>query len=160
MKTIVGIDPGSRFLGLCIARVDDNVHIDSVQRITYNQKDDIFTRQSQIRESLYFALKDTKIDVAILETPFFGRNIKVAITLGEIRGIILCELLRNNKNVEIINLAPAQVRACFGKKTKGDSKTDYQDIVLSLYKLHNRCIKEDAADAVAIMHAGLLKIKN
>ena len=86
-------------------------------------------------------------DRAGVEELFFAKNVKTAITVAEVRGVILLAL--KQKKVEIIEFTPYQIKQAvtgYG----GADKNQIQKMIKILLKLDTIPQPDDAADGLAI----------
>ena len=92
-------------------------------------------------------IAEYKPDIAVVETIFYGKNIKSAFTLGHARGVIILALAQHN--IEIEEYSPREVK----KSVVGNgnaSKEQVEYMVQKILNLDNKPETQDAADALAI----------
>jgi crossover junction endodeoxyribonuclease RuvC len=97
-------------------------------------------------------------DTAAVESLFFQKNVRTAITVGQARGVILLTLARGG--VPVSEYTPQQIKqavAGYG----GAEKRQVQAMVRAILELAETPKPDDAADAlaVAICHAHSYKIE-
>jgi crossover junction endodeoxyribonuclease RuvC len=96
-------------------------------------------------------------DTAAVESLFFQKNVRTAITVGQARGVILLTLARGG--VPVSEYTPQEIKQAvtgYG----GAEKRQVQAMVRALLELQETPKPDDAADAlaVAICHAHSYKI--
>ena len=93
-------------------------------------------------------------DIAVVETIFYGKNIKSAFTLGHVRGIILLAL--QNFGAEIAEYSPREVK----KSVVGNGNASKEQVKFMVTKITKQVSdSEDATDALAIALCHFNKIK-
>lgn len=117
---ILGIDPGFGRLGIGIIDVNQGketcVYSECFET---NPKETFHTRLKLIGEKINVLCKEWNPIAASVETLFFEKNQKTAMSVAEARGVIIYELLKNNVNV--FEYSPLQVKMAltgFGKAEK------------------------------------------
>ncbi len=145
---IIGIDPGTSKIGYGI--------IESVgDKLTWLKQGCFLTEKNilnsgRVAEVFNFfskLAKKEKIEIAAVEKIFFFKNVKTAIQVSEIRGVILLAL--NLQNIEIREFTPLQVKQAvsgYGRAPKGQVQ-EMVKLILSLKEIPE---PDDAADALAI----------
>ena len=145
---ILGIDPGTARCGWgvikkegsknllvdygCIETSKELLHADRVLEV-YNQIVKLITKY--------------KPDRSGVEELFFAKNVKTAISIAEVRGVILLAL--KQKKIEIIEFTPYQIKQNVSGFGNADKK-QVQKMVKLLLKLKEIPKPDDAADGLAI----------
>lgn len=94
---ILGIDPGSRFLGFAALEVSSTQPL--VMKaleygvLKFNAEENLSTRLLEIGEGVRDLMKSYKPDHVSLEKIFLGKNADSAFKLGHARGVVLYEAL-------------------------------------------------------------------
>jgi len=143
---ILGIDPGSLHTGFGV--VEKNVNTLKVVDcgcITSLSKDNFEKRYSKIFAKLQQVILETKPDAVVLENVIFCNNSKVAIKLGEARGVsIVAAVLLG---LPIKEFSPKKIKqAVVGNGNA--SKEQVQNMVQRILKLPE-LPQADTADALA-----------
>jgi len=89
---ILGIDPGSRFLGLGCVEAKGSSFLwigHCVEKIVISDTGDISDRLKQIVHAVQKALDLWKPEAISVEEVFFAKNVKSALVLGQARGAAL-----------------------------------------------------------------------
>ncbi len=145
---ILGIDPGSYNVGYGILQVEKRKIIAAgCDTIVIKSKLQLAERLVQIHSGMNKVIAEYKPDIAVVETIFYGKNIKSAFTLGHARGVILLALAQHN--IEIVEYSPREVK----KSVVGNGNASKEQVgymVQKILNLSNKPKTEDAADALAI----------
>ena len=145
---ILGIDPGSYNVGYGILQVEKRKIVAAgCDTIVTNSKVPLAERLVEIQSGMNKIISEYKPDIAVVETIFYGKNIKSAFTLGHARGVILLSLAQHN--IEIVEYSPREVK----KSVVGNGNASKEQVEYMVQKILNLSTKpktEDAADALAI----------
>ncbi len=159
---ILGIDPGSRFLGFAAIEVDSNRRMKPIEYgvLKFDSKENLSQRLLEIGEGVRDLMKSYQPQHVSLEKIFLGKNADSAFKLGHARGVVIYEALKSK--AEVFEYATRAVKK--GITGSGAAEKDHVRIVVqNLLKLPP--VKSlDASDALAMacyhvtqLHA--LKIK-
>ena len=160
---VLGIDPGSETLGwgvvegsgLKYAGVDYGT-------VKSSPKDAFSKRLLKIHDGVEAVIAKFQPDVLSVEEAFFATNVKVALKLGQVRGVVL--LLGEKAGLQISEFSPRLIKQTITGYGNAE-KHQVQEMVRVLLKMKTAPQPHDAADALAIAichfhHAGVLdKIK-
>jgi crossover junction endodeoxyribonuclease RuvC len=145
---ILGIDPGVATLGFGVIDQQNNQLqmidfgcIQTAAGVSFPQR--IF----QIHQQLTDILIQYSPDVVIVEELFFSKNVKTAIQVAQVRGVIILTAMQ--KGHEVKEYTPLQVKLSvvgYGRATKDQ----IQKMVKVLLKLSEIPKPDDAADALAV----------
>ena len=145
---ILGIDPGSLNVGYGIIQVEKRKIVAAgCDTIKINPKLQLTERLVQIHAGMDKIIAEYKPDIAVVETIFYGKNIKSAFTLGHARGVIMLALAQ--QNIKIEEYSPREVK----KSVVGYGNASKEQVAYMVQKILNLSTKpktEDAADALAI----------
>jgi crossover junction endodeoxyribonuclease RuvC len=145
---ILGIDPGSYNVGYGILQVEKRKIVAAgCDTIVIKSKIQLAQRLTQIHSEIDKVISEYKPDMAVIETIFYGKNIKSAFTLGHARGVIMLALAQHN--IEIAEYSPREVK----KSVVGNGNASKEQVLYMVQKILNLSAKpktEDAADALAI----------
>jgi len=154
---VIGIDPGIERTGIGIVKKESNKY-DLIfnKLIKTSSKDSYYFRLNKIFNDFSEILSSFKIDQASIEKIFFAKNVKTAMSVSEVRGILLLALTMNN--IPIFEYTPLQIKQSlvgYGNATKDQVKKLIQ-IILKLDKIPE---SDDIADgiALAIIHLNISK---
>lgn len=155
---VLGIDPGSRFLGygLVAWRSNRAVHVASGV-VKADTKAPLSQRLGSIFLELQRVVNVFKPDAVAVEGVFTHKNARSALILGHARGVAL--LLADQAGLEVHEYAPARVKKSVGAGGN-DSKDAVARMVERLLHLSEPLEREDAYDAlaVALCHVHQLRV--
>jgi len=150
---VVGIDPGLAACGYGVVEADGS-HVRALDCGCWRTKAGIPIELRLVE--LYTAASDLlsrfRPDVVALEESFVGRDPRVALLVGQVRGAILVSCA--NADVECVEYAPARVKQAVCGYGRAD-KTQMQRMAKTILGLETTPTPTHAADAlaVAICHA-------
>lgn len=156
-QIVVGIDPGSRFTGFGIVRINGS----RVEHVSHGviapPGDRTFHERIGIIASEVEALFErVKPDTVAIERIFLGKNADSAFKLGHARGVAVAAAIR--AGAEVIEYATRAVKKGV-TGNGGASKDQVQTVLFALLELRGRA-QEDASDALALAfyHARILEV--
>ncbi len=146
---ILGLDPGLAVTGFGLVEIDQRgtrlldagTFSTSTGRMAERLRE-IFRRTSELLE------RESPDEVA-LEEGFYGKNVKVALSLGQARGAILlaCSL----KNIPIFEYAPREVKqSVVGRGAASKEQVNY--MVKALLNVKELPAALDVSDALAVAY--------
>lgn len=155
---VLGIDPGSESLGwgivegsgLKYAAVDFGV-------VKSNPRHPFSERLANIYGGVSSVIESFQPDVMSIEEAFFAINVKVALKLGQVRGVLL--LLAEQRGLKIAEYAPRLIKQTVVGYGNAE-KHQVQEMVKVLLRMKSVPTPHDAADALAMAichfhHAGV-----
>ena len=155
---VLGIDPGSETLGwgivegsgLKYAAVDFGV-------VKSNPRNPFAQRLANIYDGVSAVIDSFHPDVVSIEEAFFAVNVKVALKLGQVRGVLL--LLAEQRGLKIAEYAPRLIKQTVVGYGNAE-KHQVQEMVRVLLRMKSVPTPHDAADALAMAichfhHAGV-----
>jgi crossover junction endodeoxyribonuclease RuvC len=155
---VLGIDPGSETLGWGVVEgsglkyglVDFGV-------VKSSPKESFSKRLLKISEGVEAVIAKFQPDVLSVEEAFYATNVKVAMKLGQVRGVVL--LAGERSGLEISEYSPRLIKQTVVGYGNAE-KHQVQEMVRLLLKLKTAPQPHDAADALAIAichfhHAGM-----
>lgn len=155
---VLGIDPGSRFLGYGLVEWRSNraTHIGSGV-VRADAKAPLHQRLGTIFADLKQVVDLFKPDAVAVEGVFTHKNARSALILGHARGVAL--LLAAQAGLEVFEYAPARVKKSVGAGGN-DSKDSVARMVERLLQLTEPLERADAYDAlaVALCHVHQLRV--
>lgn len=145
---ILGIDPGSRFLGYAAIEVDRNRQMKPLEYgvLKFDAKAELTHRLLEIGNGIRDLMISYKPQHMSIEKIFLGKNADSAFKLGHARGVVIYEAL--SAGCEIFEYATRSVKK--GITGNGGAEKDHVRMVLqNLLKLQP--VKSlDASDALAM----------
>jgi len=150
MTTILGIDPGTKFMGWGVIR--EKIGADSAEVIAYgvfkaNPKLTLSARLKIIFADLEKVIKSYRPDEMAIEEPFIAENPRIALMAGRAQGIAL--LAAGRSDIPAFQYTPALIRqrvTNFG----GSDKVQVQEAIKMQLNLAERPEPADASDALAV----------
>ena len=144
---VLGIDPGSVTLGWGVLEGD----LVRYRGLAYGtikpgRGEDFPKRLLKIHDGINEIVEKFSPEVIAIEEAFFAKNAKVAMKLGQVRGVIL--LLGEQLGLDIAEYSPRLIKQTvvgYGNAEKGQ----VQEMVRILLKLKETPKPHDAADALA-----------
>ena len=151
---ILGIDPGFRITGFCIAikKAQGGIQILDYGYLKMNPSKSLAERIGVFYTFFSEKIKQWGVTNLALETPFLGKNAQNFLKLGYLRGILY--LLSNQYMLTLHEFSPCEVKQSitgFG----GASKEQVARVVLQLFPRLIAPDKEDVTDAIAVTLCGL-----
>lgn len=149
---VMGVDPGSRVTGWGVISLDGN-HVQCIDfgavRTTQGNgtAPPIAERLRTIYEAIDTILTKYRPEVVAVEGVFYAANIKSALTLGHVRGVIL--FAAAFRDIPIVEFSPLEVK----KSVVGYGRADKQQVQMMVQRLLNLSqVPEphDASDALAL----------
>lgn len=144
---VLGIDPGSLNTGYSVIE-SNGIHLNPIAFgcISNKTKDEFSKRYNKIYTELKKIIQKTNPQIAALENVIYCNNSRVAIKLGEARGIAI--LAAASMGIPIAEYAPKKIKQAvvgFGSA----SKIQVQKMVKQLLGL-TELPQPDTADAIAV----------
>lgn len=155
---VLGIDPGSQTLGWGIIEGSGLKY----QGVAYgavksSPKQPFSKRLLKIYRGIEEVIERFEPDVLSIEEAFYAKNVKVALKLGQVRGVVM--LLGEKSGLEVSEYSPRLIKKTVVGYGNAE-KHQVQEMVRLLLKLRKNPEPHDAADALAIAichfhHAGM-----
>jgi len=142
---VLGIDPGLSNLGWAIVKDSDPPKLISYGLIKTDKNIKEEERLYKIYENLKNIYLNFSPEFTIIENIFFKKNIKTAIKIGEVKGVIL--LVAKEFESKIYELNPANVKLYF-TGFGGSNKGNMKKMVKILYNVEIK--EDDTVDAIAL----------
>lgn len=153
MAVILGIDPGSRYMGYALVQVNGRnlctLHTGVLNLSKYPSH---YDRLSRIAETVEQLIREFHPQALAIETPFYGRSVASMMKLGRAQGAAVLTALR--LQVPVFEYAPRRVKQAVTGRGAA-SKEQVQAILRQLHLLQSSEARLDASDAlaVAVCHA-------
>ncbi len=157
---VLGIDPGSETLGWGVVEgVGLKYSLVDFGTVKSSPKDAFSKRLLKIYTGVEAVIEKFKPDVVSIEEAFFAINVKVALKLGQVRGVVL--LMGEKAGLEISEFSPRLIKQTVVGYGNAE-KHQVQEMVRLLLKMKQAPHPHDAADALAIAichfhHAGSIE---
>jgi crossover junction endodeoxyribonuclease RuvC len=155
---VLGIDPGSETLGWGVVEGSGLKYaLVDFGTVKSSPKESFSKRLLKIYDGVEAVINTFKPDVISVEEAFYANNVKVALKLGQVRGVVLLSGEKNN--LEISEFSPRLIKQTVVGYGNAE-KHQVQEMVRLLLRLQKVPEPHDAADALAIAichfhHAGV-----
>ena len=150
---VLGIDPGTTRIGFGVIRARGNTLQPLEHGVISNAGRDRAYDFKNTTRALTALVEKYKPTVASVERLFFSKNKKTALSVSEMRGIILLALA--NHSIPVREFTPLQVKQHICNYGLADKK-QVQKMVRLLLNLKEEVMQDDAADALALAICGAL----
>ncbi len=108
-KIILGIDPGTRFLGYGLLRItNDKVTVLQYGVLNLTKYTTQGAKFLKIHERVLGILEEFLPDEIAIESPFFGKNIQSMLKLGRVQGMVMS--LAFSKSIPIAEYEPKKIK--------------------------------------------------
>ncbi len=144
---VLGIDPGTAIMGYSFLEFSKQTTVldYGVLRTPANMEPHL--RLNQLYSGLEQLIATYRPDCLAIESLFFNKNVKTALSVGEARGIALLAAARNG--LAVFEYTPLQVKlAVTGQGRAAKEQVGY--MVKALLKLKTIPTPDDACDALAV----------
>ena len=145
---IMGIDPGTNFMGYGIIEVEGRVVRSVVMGdIDLHTMSDPYRKLRYIFERVGKLIDDYSPREVALESPFFGTNVQRMLKLGRAQGVAMAAALSRDK--EVFEYAPSRIKQAI-TGSGAASKEQVAAIVKRMLKLEYMPRRLDATDGMAV----------
>jgi crossover junction endodeoxyribonuclease RuvC len=150
---VLGIDPSSQSTGFGIIDYDEvRYSVRTYGAIRPSRRLPFHKKLNEIRERLEELIATHEPEEVAIENPFFARNIKTALALGQVRGAVLVAVAARNCSLyEYSALEIKKAVTGYGQAEKQQVNT----MVRALLHLEDDSIGQDASDALATAYCHL-----
>lgn len=145
---VLGIDPGSETLGWGVVKKDGNIYrLLQYGTVKSSPRDPFGKRLLKISDGIEDVIARFQPDILSIEEAFYAVNVKVALKLGQVRGVAL--MLAEKHRLEIHEYAPRLIKQTVVGYGNAE-KQQVGEMVRILLKLPTVPEPHDAADALAV----------
>jgi len=146
---VLGIDPGLTRCGYAVLRVSGNteVSMSALGVLSTSPEKDLPNRLPEIAREIEELLDEYQPSAVAVERIFFQSNVRTAMSVGQVSGLVLSAAAR--RNIEVVQYSPNQVKLAL-TGWGGADKAQVQKMVKERLKLNSIPKPADAADAAAI----------
>lgn len=152
-KIILGIDPGTNFMGYGIIKTHGNNQMEliSMGTVDMSKFDTHQDKLKRIFDRICYLIDEYRPDECAIEAPFHGKNVQSMLKLGRAQGVAMVAALTNNIN--IVEYAPKKVKQSITGNGSA-SKEQVAAMLQQLLKFQESPKYMDATDglAVAVCH--------
>jgi crossover junction endodeoxyribonuclease RuvC len=144
---ILGIDPSSVATGYGLIQSDGNDHLVlAYGTIKPSRKAVLPGRLLEIKSGIDKLISAYTPDEVAIENPFFGLNVKTAITLGQVRGAVLVAVAA--ASTPLFEYSPLEIKKAVTGYGQAE-KIQVGIMIRALLRIDDEAMEEDAADALA-----------
>lgn len=151
---VIGIDPGYGRCGFAIIQGDaSDQDLHSFGVITTKASRFFADRLTEIAQDFQALLDRHEPDILSIEDLFFVENVTTGIQVAQVRGVLL--YLAHTCGLLIVEPKPVEIKQSFTGNGKA-TKRDIQKMAQMMYHLEDSPQIDDAADAIAAAHYGMV----
>lgn len=144
---VLGIDPSLRSTGFGIVDSDGHRFGAVASGVVASPADDSHGAcLARIESRIAALIEEHRPDAAALESLFYCRNVRTAITLGEARGAVLLCLARHG--IDAVEYAPRRVKLAVAGR--GSATKDQVSLMVRRILGIQDPVSDDASDALAV----------
>ena len=145
---IMGIDPGTNYMGYGIIEVEGNKLRSVVMGdIDLHTMSDPYRKLRYIFDRVSRLIEDYNPREVALESPFFGTNVQSMLKLGRAQGVAMAAALKHDK--EVFEYAPTRIKQAIAGSGAA-SKEQVAAIIKRILKLDYTPRRLDATDGMAV----------
>ncbi len=146
---VLGIDPGLTRCGYAVLQVEGNTEVSMMALgvLRTEPEQELPHRLAEIASEIDALLDEYQPSVVAVERIFFQSNVRTAMSVGQVSGLVLSAAAR--RGVEVVQYSPNQVKLAI-TGWGGADKVQVQKMVKQRLKLNSLPKPADAADAAAI----------
>lgn len=151
-KTILGIDPGTNFLGYGVIRVNGKkTELLSLGTVDLSKLGSHEEKLAKIFDRITYLIKQYEPQECALEAPFFGKNVQSMLKLGRAQGVAMAAAM--SLKVQVFEYAPKKVKQSITGNGNA-SKEQVAGMLQQILKFKEQPKYLDATDglAVAVCH--------
>lgn len=150
-RVILGIDPGTNFMGYGAIRIKNSSPICVVHGVIRLDKlGDPYRKLAHIFDRVSGLITSYKPDEVALEAPFFGVNVQSMLKLGRAQGVAMAAALA--RGIDVFEYSPSAVKrsVCGGGRASKEQVAGLVGSLLSLSETELTRERLDATDALAV----------
>ncbi len=145
---VLGVDCGSQATGFGLVETNGHRHTLCVSgTIRSNSKEPLPFRLHRIHERLTTLMLEQRPHVLAVEDVFFAENVRSALKLGHVRGVVMQAAAA--LSIPVAEYTPLAVKSALTGYGKAD-KVQVQHMVCTLLSLQQKPDSLDASDALAV----------
>jgi len=151
-KIILGIDPGTRFLGYGLIKINkEKVTILQYGILNLTKYPTQGAKFLKIHEKVLGILEEFLPDEIAIESPFFGKNVQSMLKLGRVQGMVMS--LAFSKNIPVSEYEPKKIK----QSVTGNGNSSKEQVakmveVIGNIKLDAKLFDATDALGIAICH--------
>jgi len=145
---VLGIDPGSKTTGYgVLEEKENNFQVLTCGIIKARANQPLPQKLNEIRLGISFILDRYSPEEVAIENPFYARNIKTALTLGQVQGAILVAVASHG--CPLYEYSPREIKKAVTGYGQAE-KAQVMAMVKALFHLQEIELAPDASDALAV----------
>lgn len=147
-KIILGIDPGTQVFGYGIVKQEGR-NLTAIQMgvVKLDKFKSHEIRLAKIFEKVIQLIEQYHPDEMAIESPFFGKNVQIALKLGRAQGVSMAAAI--SRQIPIVEYAPKKIK----QSVTGNGNASKEQVAAMVVRLLNITPENfllDATDALAI----------
>ncbi|WP_044171343.1 crossover junction endodeoxyribonuclease RuvC [Flectobacillus major] len=147
-KIILGVDPGTRFMGYGVILVQrGNISVLQYGVINVSKYTTQELKLKKIYERIIGIIEEFTPDEMAIEAPFFGKNVQSMLKLGRAQGVVMAAAL--SRQIPIVEYSPKTVKQSVTGNGNA-SKEQVASMLDHLLKMKLEPTMFDATDALGI----------
>jgi crossover junction endodeoxyribonuclease RuvC len=148
VKIILGIDPGTLFMGHGIIAVNGNsMQLLEMNVLKLSGKKDNYERLQMIHQQVMLLIKKYNPHEFAIEAPFFGKNVQSMLKLGRAQGVAIAAAI--SAGLPVTEYSPRKIKQSItGKGNAG--KEQVWKMLQHILSLKDKPRHFDATDALAV----------
>ncbi|HEY9364375.1 MAG TPA: crossover junction endodeoxyribonuclease RuvC [Chitinophagaceae bacterium] len=147
-KIILGIDPGTLFMGYGIIEISSNcISLKEMNVLRLSGKKNNYERLQLIHEKVLLLLKTYHPNEFAIEAPFFGKNVQSMLKLGRAQGVAIAAAMTTG--IPVTEYSPKKVKQSITGNGNAD-KDQVWRMLQQILQLVEKPKSYDATDALAV----------
>ncbi len=146
-KIILGIDPGTNFMGYGLIIAKRDPELISLGAIDLSKLKTHEAKLRRIYERVSYLIKEYKPTSCALEAPFYGKNVQSMLKLGRAQGVAMAAAI--NMGLDIHEYAPKKVKQSVTGSGNA-SKEQVAAMLKQMFKYKKSPKYLDATDGLAV----------
>jgi crossover junction endodeoxyribonuclease RuvC len=143
----MGVDAALAATGIGILRVcGDDMEILHTELIRTSEKQGLPNRLEKLHRSICDIIEKFEPDILALEDIFYSKNVKIALSLGQARGVVLLACAQNG--LKLAEFSAREIKQAVTGNGAA-SKEQVSFMVKSLLKVHDDFVTFDISDSLA-----------
>ena len=157
-KIILGIDPGTNYMGYGILKVEGTkASLVCMGVIDLHKENDAYLKLGHIFERVWSIIESYLPDEMAIEAPFFGKNVQSMLKLGRAQGVAIAAAVHHH--VPLTEYAPTKIKMALTGNGSA-SKEQVAGMLQRILRIPDEDMKThlDATDALAAAYCHYLQM--
>lgn len=147
-EIILGIDPGTIFMGYGIIKIENNTPIMvDMNILKLGAIKDIYTRLEVIHTTVKNIILRYQPSTFAIEAPFFGKNVQSMLKLGRAQGVAIAAAMQ--ASLSVTEYSPKKVKQSITGNGNADKEQVWK-MLQTILKIEEKPALFDATDALAV----------